>query len=136
VDLLDDPVRVIVPAGHASGDPVALRELAGEAWATGHPAMGWEEMTRRTCRELGGFEPDFRHRVNDATVALALVARGRAVTLLPALVAPEASPGVEVRTIADGPVARTIFAATRAADAARPSTRAALDAVRAAAAAL
>ncbi len=130
VDLLDDPVRAIVPAGHGAGDPVALRELAGEAWATGHPAMGWEAMTQRTCRERGGFDPDIRHRVNDATVALALVARGRAVTLLPALVAPEAAPGVEVRAIAGGPVARTIFAATRAADAARPSTQAVLDAVR------
>ena len=130
IDLLPDPVRVIVPAGHPAGDPVALRELAGAAWATGHPAMGWEEMTQRTCRERGGFEPDIRHRVDDATVALALVARGRAVTLLPALVAPEAVPGVEARAIAGAPVARTIFAATRASDAARPSTRAVLEAVR------
>ena len=26
------------------------------------PGMGWEEMTQRTCRELGGFDPDIRHR--------------------------------------------------------------------------
>ena len=47
--------------------------------------MAWEEMTQRTCREHGGFEPDIRHRTNDATVSLALVARGLAVTLLPEL---------------------------------------------------
>ena len=62
-----------------------LSELAGEAWATGHAEMGWEEMTQRTCRELGGFDPDIRHRANDATISLALVARGLAVTMLPEL---------------------------------------------------
>ena len=40
-----------------------------------------------------------------------------------------------LRSIAEGPVERGIFAATRAADAARPSTRALLAAVQAAAAA-
>ena len=120
----------MLPAGHPLArrhrDAVPLAELAGEAWTTGHPGMGWEEMTRRTCRELGGFEPDIRHRTNDATISLALVARGLAVTLLPELVLPRGAPGVAVRAIAEGPIERTIFAATRAADAARPSTHALL----------
>jgi DNA-binding transcriptional LysR family regulator len=97
--------------------------------------MGWEEMTQGTCRELGGFDPDIRYRANDATISLALVARGLAVTLLPDLVVPGNHPGVVLRAIAEAPVHRTIFAATRAADAARPSMRALLAAVRAAAAA-
>ena len=58
------------------------------------------------------------------------------MTLLPGLVVPGSHPGVEVRPIAESPVRRTIFAATRAADAARPSTRALLGAVRDAAAAV
>ena len=78
---------VVLPAGHPAArrhrDAVPLAELAGEAWASGHAGMGWEEMTQRTCRELGGFDPDIRHRTNDATVSLALVARGLAVTMLP-----------------------------------------------------
>jgi hypothetical protein len=41
---------------------------------------------------------------------------------------------VTVRAIAEGPTHRTIFAATRAADAARPSVQALLAAVRGAAA--
>ena len=98
--------------------------------------MGWEQMTHRTCRELGGFDPDIRHRANDATVSLALVARGLAVTLLPDLPLPARHPGVAVRAIAEAPVSRAIFAATRAVDAARPSTRALLAAVRDATAAL
>jgi hypothetical protein len=44
--------------------------------------------------------------------------------------------GVALRTIAEGPVDRAIFAATRTTDAARPSTLALMAAVRDAAAAL
>jgi hypothetical protein len=50
------------------------------------------------------------------------------------LVAPETQPGIAVRAIAEGSVHRTVFAATRTADAQRPSVRALLAAVRAASA--
>ena len=154
-DLPGDPVRLVLPADHPAAlrhaDAVPLAELAAEPWATGEAGMGWDEMTRRTCRALGGFDPDVRHRTAGATVALALVARGLAVTMLPALplagrggdgagapraAAPRAGApeiGVAVRAIAEGSVDRAIFAATRVADAARPSTQALLAAVRAAA---
>jgi DNA-binding transcriptional LysR family regulator len=139
-DLLRDQVHVVLPTDHPAArrhrDAVPLAELAREPWATGHAGMGWEELTQRTCRELGGFDPDIRHRTNDATVGLALVARGLAVTLLPELPLRERHPGVALRAIAERPVSRQIFAATRAADAARPSTQALLGAVRDAVAAL
>ena len=137
-DLCRDPVHLILPARHPAAlrHPVAvpLSELAAAAWTTGHADTGWEEVTRRTCREHGGFDPDIRHRTNDSVTSLALVAGGQGVTLLPRLVRPEAQPGVAVRGIAGADVHRTIFAATRAADAARPSVRALRAAVRAAAA--
>jgi DNA-binding transcriptional LysR family regulator len=139
-ELLSDPVFLVLPARH----PVARRhehaaplsELADEAWTAGHAEMGWQEMTQRTCRELGGFDPDIRHRANDATISLALVARGLAVTMLPELPLPRRRPGIVRRAIAEGPVHRAIFAATRTADASRPSTRALLGAVSDAVAAL
>jgi DNA-binding transcriptional LysR family regulator len=109
---------------------VPLGELAEAAWTTGPTGMGWDEMTRRTCRELGGFEPDVRHRTNDPTVCVAVAARGLGVAMLPDLALREHRAGVALRTIAEGPVSRSIFAATRAADAARPSTQALLAAVR------
>jgi DNA-binding transcriptional LysR family regulator len=137
-DLLRDTVRVALPARHPVARrrkrTVPLAELAGEHWATGHPQMGWEDVTERLCRQLGGFAPDIHHRANDAKVSLALVARGLAVALLPDLPLMDRHPGVAVRSIAGGPVDRAIFAATRTADAARPSTRAVLSAVRVAAA--
>jgi DNA-binding transcriptional LysR family regulator len=139
-ELHRDPVNLLLPARHPAArrhrDAVPLAELAGEIWATGHAGMGWEEMTQRTCRELGGFDPDIRHRANDANVSLALVAQGLAITLLPDLPLPARLPGIAVRRIAEAPVHRAIFAATRATDAARPSTQALLAAIRDAVAAL
>jgi len=131
-DLGRDAVRVVLPEGHPAAvhEAVPLAELAGEAWATGHRGTAWEEMTIRTCRDLGGFDPDIRHRTNDSVLSLALVADGQAVTLLPEFVRPEAQPGVVTRAIAGGAVFRTLFAATRAADAERPSVQALVVAVR------
>ena len=136
-ELFDDPVNVVLPAGHPAAmrheGAVPLAELAGDPWTTGHPQMGWEDMTQRTCRGLGGFEPDIRHRTNDADISLAIVERGLAVSMLPDLALAGREHQVEIRPIAEGRVSRTIFAATRAADAARPSTQALLAAIRAAA---
>jgi DNA-binding transcriptional LysR family regulator len=133
-ELIRELVQVVLPARHPLArrhkETVPLAELAGEPWVTGHRRMGWEEMTQGACRDLGGFEPDIRHRTNDATMSLALVARGLAVTLLPELPLAGGPPGVAVRQIAEGRVRRAIFAVTRAADAARPSTKALLAAVR------
>src|SRR5262245_42462687 len=140
VDLRREPTFVVLAEGHPAARKnrrtVALAELAGEAWTTGHPGTAWEELIVRTCREQGGFDPDLRHRTNDAVISLALVAQGHAVTILPELVHPEAHPGVAVRALAEGSVHRTIFAATRTADAHRPSVQALLAAVEAAAAEL
>src|SRR5690349_21169951 len=105
-DLFSDHVHVLVPAGHPGR---RLADFADAAWATGAAGLGWDEMTRRTCVSVGGFEPDVRHRTIDASVAVALVARGLAVTMLPALALGAGHPGVERRTI---PASRAIFAAT------------------------
>ena len=95
-ELLRDPVRLVLTAGHQAR---SLAELSSEPWASGHPGMAWEEVTRRLCREHGGFEPLIRHRTENATVALALVARGLAVTLLPDLALRDAGAGVETREV-------------------------------------
>src|SRR5215218_2041577 len=133
-ELMSDRVRLVLPARHPAArrhpEALPLAELAGEPWTTGHAGLGWDEMTRRTCQELGGFDPDVRHRTNDAAISLAIVAHGMAVAMLPDLALPPRRPGIQLRDIADDPVDRAIFAATRATDAARPSTQALLAAVR------
>jgi DNA-binding transcriptional LysR family regulator len=139
-DLAEDLVRIVLPATHAAARrprrAVPLAELVDEVWVTGHAEIAWHAMTRRVCREYGGYEPDIRHRANDATIGLALIAHGLAVGLLPDLPIPDRYPGIAVRSIAEGSVSRSIFAAYRATDTARPSTRALLDAVSAAGSAL
>jgi DNA-binding transcriptional LysR family regulator len=125
--LFEDPVFLLVPEGHPAK---SLADVADEPWVTGEAGLGWADMTRRTCRAYGGFEPDIRHQTMDAGVAIALVARGLGVTLLPALAIGD-RPGIAWRST---PIMRAIYAATRAVDAARPSTQAVLRAVQAASA--
>ena len=130
---------MVLPAGHPAArraDGVPLSALAGEPFVCGHPGTGWEQMTTRACRELGGFDPDLRHRTNDSVTCLAVVAHGQGVALLPRLVAPTGAAAFAVRPIAGGTEHRTIFVATRTADAARPSVQAIVGAIRAAAAGL
>jgi DNA-binding transcriptional LysR family regulator len=121
--LLHDPLRLV---GASS-----FEELADAVWVSGHPGMTWEEVTRRICREHGGFEPVIRHRAGDATLALELVARGLAVTLLPELALRGAPEGLESVPVPGAE--RVIYATTRASDASRPSTGALLGALRTAA---
>src|SRR4051794_13118101 len=123
-ELFDDPVHLALPEPLREA---TFAELHDAAWTTGHPGMAWEEMTRRVCRALGGFEPDIRHRTNDATVSLALVARGLAVALVPGLAVPEHHPGVVLKPTG---ITRRILAVVREADAARPSVQALLAGVR------
>lgn len=129
-DLFTEPLRIVLPEDHplAGRRRVRLADLRDEVWTAGQPGMAYAEWTVRACRELGGFEPDVRHRANDPGVLLAAVRNGLAVTLLPDLVTAEALPGVVVRDVAEGQMTRTVFLATRATDEGRPS----LDAVRAA----
>jgi DNA-binding transcriptional LysR family regulator len=133
-ELTMDRVRLVLPARHPAvrrhAESVPMAELAGDAWTTGHAGLGWDEMTRRTCRDLGGFEPDVHHRTNDAGISLEIIGRGLAVGMLPDLALPGRLPGIRLRDIADAELSRTIFAATRTTDAARPSTQAVLAAVR------
>lgn len=137
-DLHVEPVLLVLPKDHPLAakapeqEAVPLTALRDERWVGAPPGGGWESMILRACRELGGFEPEIRHRTNDAIVACELVAHGQAVTLLPELTDPGRHPGVATRRVHGGDIHRTIIAATRSADARRPSTQALLDAVRAA----
>jgi DNA-binding transcriptional LysR family regulator len=135
-DLHVEPVLLVLPKRHPLAkkhqEAVPLAALRDATWVGAPPGGGWESMIHRTCRERGGFEPEIRHRTNDAIVACGLVAHADAVTLLPELTDPGRQPGVTTRHLTGGDVHRTLIAATRTADAPRPSTRALLSAVRAA----
>ena len=72
-ELYGDTVRVVLPEAHPARAPAprpgrarraARRDLGDRPRRHGVGAR-W----RRTCRELGGFDPDVRHRTNDASSA-------------------------------------------------------------------
>jgi DNA-binding transcriptional LysR family regulator len=135
-DLFAEEVRVAIPAGHpaVAAGPAKLRDLAGAAWAAGHPGGGMAELVRRVCNEHGGFEPDIRHHTNELTMLLALVEHGHAVTLLPEIALVGAPATVAARPVAGAKLARTVFTAARTGSDRRPALAAVREALRAAAA--
>jgi DNA-binding transcriptional LysR family regulator len=132
-ELLREAVRLALAPDHPLArrkGAVALRDLAAAPWACGRPPSAHDRLVHRACRVLGGFTPDVRHRSTDLLVLLALVRSGHAVTLLPDLARAQDDPTLEVRDVAEGPLARLVFTAIRAASAQRPALSAVRTALR------
>jgi DNA-binding transcriptional LysR family regulator len=114
-DLLREDVLICLHPEHPAlpgRGPVRLAACEHNPWATGHPGTGLDAVVRNVCNRLAGFEPDVRHRSDDGLVLGALVASGRAVALLPALLA-AAMPQIVARRLREERLQRTIFTATR-----------------------
>jgi DNA-binding transcriptional LysR family regulator len=86
-------------------------------------------VVRNVCNRLGAFEPDVRHRSDDGLVLSALVASGRAVALLPALLT-AAVPEITARRLGEERFQRTIFSATRTTTTGAPAVVAVRQALR------
>jgi DNA-binding transcriptional LysR family regulator len=116
-DLLREDVLLALHPGHPAiprRGGVRLAACEHDAWAVGHRGTGLDAVVRNVCNRVGGFEPDVRHRTDDGLVLSALVASGRAVTLLPTLLA-TAMPLIAARRLREERLQRTIFTATRTA---------------------
>ncbi|WFE99287.1 LysR family transcriptional regulator [Micromonospora sp. WMMD964] len=114
--LLEEPLRIVLPAAHPlarSGGPVAVADLRADIWAASAEGTGHHAMVVGTCRALGGYEPDLRHRSNDADVQLELVRAATAVALMPALTLPRDDPALAIRDVAEVTVGRRLVAVTR-----------------------
>jgi DNA-binding transcriptional LysR family regulator len=114
--LVREQVRLVLPPGHplARRRRVPLARLADAEWAACQPGTGHRDMQIRVCRELGGFEPDLRYASDDFLILVELVRTAGACALLPDLVLGHGTPGLAVRDIAEGAVAREAFLLTRA----------------------
>ncbi|MEO6512600.1 MAG: LysR family transcriptional regulator [Nocardioides sp.] len=128
-DLVRERVRLVMPEGHplARRRKVPLAALAEQPWAACQPGTGHREMQIRTCRQLGGFEPDLRYASDDFLILLELVRTTGACALLPDLVLGYDAPGVVVRDAAEGTIGRTVFLLTRSAR--TPAVRVVTDAL-------
>jgi DNA-binding transcriptional LysR family regulator len=135
--LCRDDIVLILPLDHplaAGGGPVALADLADEGWVSPHADTQFAQTQLRSCRRLGGFEPDVRHRANDIAILIALVAAGEGVGTLPGLASAGRDGRVAVRPIAGAVLGRTIHAYARRSALGRPAIGALFTALRAAAA--
>jgi molybdate transport repressor ModE-like protein len=131
VDLLEDPLRLVLPHGHpaARGDGVELAGLAAEHWVATPPGTACRAMLDDACR-AAGFVPAVPYHANDFGVLAAFVAAGLGVAMVPELALAAFGKGVVVRPLADVPVRRRIFVAARRGGLVRPAFSALVDELR------
>ena len=112
--LLEEPMRIVLPAAHpvARQRAVRLLDLADETWIRSTNRSSCNPFTERACR-AAGFEPRIRFEFDDYTAMQNLVASGAGVAFAPDLGLTRLNPGVAVRPIAFGPK-RRVHAAFRA----------------------
>ncbi|WP_159793207.1 LysR family transcriptional regulator [Puerhibacterium puerhi] len=82
VPLLDEPWRLIVPAGYPA--PERVDDLADATFVAGEPGTASDRALQRLARTLGTTFTT-RHSFYDFDTAIALVAAGQGVAMLPAL---------------------------------------------------
>jgi DNA-binding transcriptional LysR family regulator len=131
-ELGPDELLVALRADHPmarAGGPVALADLADEAWATPWAGTPYASMVEGACR-AAGFEPRVRHRVTDFWTLLDLARSGLAIAVVPALGRPQEDAALALRPVAGEGLRRTLFAAVRRGADARPAIKALIDALR------
>jgi DNA-binding transcriptional LysR family regulator len=134
--LLQEPMRIVLPAGHPAARKRAVRveELAKEAWIKPTSRSSCQEFTARACR-AAGFEPRIVAEFDDYAAMQNAVAAGVGVAFAPDLGLTRLAPGLDVRPIAFAPPQRRILAAIRRGDGGDPAIGAMLEALRGAVAA-
>lgn len=131
--LLDDPYVVVLPGDHALAgrEEVELAELAGERWVDNDFARGWCRRNLVEACTAAGFRPPFHVEAHDYSTALAFVAAGIGITVLPELGAEQLPPGTcAVPVVRPVPV-RSILAVVRDAVAHTPPVLATVQELRA-----
>jgi DNA-binding transcriptional LysR family regulator len=114
--LHEEPLKLVLPPEHPlteRGGPIALSMLREEIWVASAVGTGHHDMVVGSCRSIGGYEPDVRHRSSDADVQLELVRTTGAVALLPALTLPAADPALAIRDVAEAKLGRRLVVVLR-----------------------
>jgi DNA-binding transcriptional LysR family regulator len=128
----DEPVVVALPAGHAlaARRTLPLVALAGQPFVLfpRDRRPNWYDFVLGTCRDAG-FQPDVAQEAPEVATAMALVAAGIGVSLVPASVKDLRRSGVEYREIAP-PAPRTRLVALRRAGEPQPVVLRFLEVVR------
>lgn len=106
--LLDEPLRLAVPANHhlAARRKVRLADAAGEPFVMPGPATALRVLCDELCSSAG-FAPVVSFESDDIATLRGLVRAGLGVALLPASDR-ESSPGVRHLTVVDVPAVREV----------------------------
>jgi len=123
--LLDDPYVAVVPVEHplAERAEIDLVELAGDRWVDNDFARGWCRRNLIEACHAAGFSPPFHVEAHDYPTAMAFVAAGIGVTVLPTLGARHLPPGVVVVPVVSPTPVRSIYALVREGVADSPAVR-------------
>ncbi|HYS11617.1 MAG TPA: LysR family transcriptional regulator [Myxococcales bacterium] len=134
-DLLDDQADLLVPANHrlAKRGSVELAELVAQkekwiSWQKGSICYDWLVLTLR----MSGIEPEIVHTAAEHPTQLALVAAGLGMAVIPRLGRGELPKGVRLVQVRPA-LSRRVYALWRANDSRRPTVKALLDSLEAAA---
>lgn len=113
IELLDDPMRLALPAGHplAEKRTVRLEDLSGESWVQSSQASPCARHVVRSCL-AAGFEPQVSFESDDYQTVQGLVAAGVGVALIPQLALTTVRPDIVVRSLGRRSPVRTVVAAT------------------------
>ncbi|GAA1228117.1 LysR family transcriptional regulator [Pseudonocardia alaniniphila] len=112
--LLDDPMCVLLPAGHPLADhtePLRLRDLGAEAWVARPHRAPYTDAFEVMCR-IAGFEPDVVFRTEDYPSLQGLVAAGVGLAVAPRLSLVAQRPDVVAVPFDEPAFSRRIHAAT------------------------
>lgn len=115
--LLDDPYVVVLSRDHrmAGRESIELAELIGERWVDNDFARGWCRQTLIDACSAAGFVPAFHVETHDYPTAVAFVAAGIGITVLPALGATALPRGLRAVPLERPTPIRSIHAVVRAA---------------------
>lgn len=128
--LMKDRLLAVLPPDHprAQARSIRMEELADDSWLLEESKTYLGAFVQRACAEAG-FRPSVVARFQNADVALAFVAAGRGVTVLPELAVTAVEPHIATVPLAPS-TRRRIIAVVRRTNQRRPGVQAVVTALK------
>jgi DNA-binding transcriptional LysR family regulator len=129
VELLDDPMYIMLPREHPMADRsrLRLRDLAEDSWMIGTAAHCPDASIFLRACQTAGFEPRVAFELDDYNAIQGFVAAGMGVSFIPDLALINVRDDVVVRSLGTRPPVRRIVAATLSDSFCSPARQAMLD---------
>ncbi|MBK8447116.1 MAG: LysR family transcriptional regulator [Micropruina sp.] len=127
--LVTEPYVAVLPADHRLADRsvIELAELADERWIAHDSDLSWCVINLARACTAAGFTPTYSVRTAGHTTAIAFVAVGIGVTVMPRLCTIELPAGVRTVEVVNPTPVRTIHAMVRRAVERTPAVRMVMD---------